>query len=79
MHNVTLGGMALDKPPSKESESDESTDDASAEPTKDAESTQDAEPAKDTESEKPADGGADSKPELVGSSAEPNEESESEA
>ncbi len=67
MHNVTLGGMALDKPPAKESESDEPAGDASAEPSKDA------------ESEDAADDGADSKPELVGSSAEPKEESESEA
>ncbi len=75
MHNVTLGGMALDKPPAKESdspESGESTGDASAEPTKDAK------PTKDAESEDAA-VGDDSKPELVGSSAEPNEESESEA
>ncbi len=83
MHNVTLGGMALDKPPSKESESDETTGDASAEPTKDAESTQDAEPTKDTASEDGATGdaagGADAKPELVGSSAEPKEEREPEA
>ncbi|MCH8852768.1 MAG: 30S ribosomal protein S6 [Planctomycetes bacterium] len=85
MHNATLGGMALDKPPAAESESDEATGDASAESTKDAESTtdaestKDAEPAKDAEPEKAADGSADSKPELVGSSAEPNEESESEA
>ncbi len=69
MHNVTLGGVALDKPPAKESESGESAGDASAEPTKDAK------PTKDAESED----AADSKPELVGSSAEPNEESESEA
>ena len=79
MHNVTLGGAALDKPPAKESESGESTGDASAEPTKEAEPTNDA------ESEDAADGGTDgssgagAKPELVGSSAEPNEESESEA
>jgi len=83
MQNVTLGGMALDKPPAKESESDESTGDASAEQTKDAESTKVAEPTEDAKSEKAADGSADgsadSKPELVGSSAEPNEESESEA
>ncbi len=85
MHNVTLGGMALDKPPAKESESGESAGDASAEPTKDeesttgAESTTDAEPAKDSEPEKPDDGSADAKPELVGSSAEPKKESESEA
>ena len=81
MHNVTLGGMALDKPPVKESESDESTADASAEPTKDAEPSKDAESTNDAEPQKAADGGADgsadSKPELVGSSAEPNEESES--
>ncbi len=95
MHNVTLGGVALDKPPAKESESGEPASDASAESTKDAElttvaestkdaeSTNDAEPIKDAEPEKAADGGAngsaDSKPELVGSSAEPKEESESEA
>ncbi len=83
MHNVTLGGMALDKPPTKESESDESTGDASAEPTNDAKPTKDAESNKDAEPEKADDGGADSsadaKPELVGSSAEPKEESESEA
>ena len=77
MHNVTLGGMAIDKPPAKESESGEPAGDASAEPSKDAEPTDDA------KSEDAAEGGAngspDSKPELVGSSAEPNEESESEA
>ncbi len=77
MHNVTLGGMALDKPPGKEPESDESTGDASAESTKGAQPISDAEP------KKAADDGdsssADSKPELVGSSAEPNEDSKSEA
>ncbi|MCH8967530.1 MAG: 30S ribosomal protein S6 [Planctomycetes bacterium] len=76
MHNVTLGGMALDKPPAKESESDEPAGDASAEPTKDAEAATDAEPTKDAE---PAKDAEPEKPELVGSSAEPNEESESEA
>ncbi len=95
MHNVTLGGMALDKPPAKESESDESSDestdestgDASAEPAKDAESTGSAETTKDAASKDTATGdavggtagGADAKPELVGSSAEPKEEREPEA
>ena len=76
MHNVTLGGMALDKPPAKESESDEPAGDASAEPTKDAEAATGAEPTKDAE---PAKDAEPEKPELVGSSAEPKEESESEA
>ena len=76
MHNVTLGGMALDKPPAKESESDEPAGDASAEPTKNAEAATDAEPTKDAE---PAKDAEPEKPELVGSSAEPKEESESEA
>ena len=79
MHNVTLGGMALDKPPAAESDSDESAGDATAEPTKDAAAATDAKPTKDAASEDAADGSADSKPELVGSSAEPKEESESEA
>ena len=76
MHNVTLGGMALDKPPAKESESDKPAGDASAEPTKNAEAATGAEPTKDAE---PAKDAEPEKPELVGSSAEPKEESESEA
>ncbi len=92
MHNVTLGGLALDKPPSKEPEPSESTGDASAEPAKDATSTPDAEPTKDDASKDTAPkddatgsatgdatGDTDSKPELVGSSAEPKEEREPEA
>ncbi len=73
MQNVTLGGLALDKPPVKEPEPGEAGSDASAEPTTGAASTKDAAP------DKPADAEADSKPELVGSSAEPKEENKPEA